>query len=228
MPGPPLLIKDLTARTAYRIFLPKNVSKPRCISKYNEWNLSPSNWKQVWQNQLLWRFVRSVQDTNYLIAHTVLPTKDRLLRFGMKVSPFCHCGAFESLTHLFLDCPFANKFLVWFNQLIKQYKPTWTTTSRSENLLGISSHYRLPVAFNALLGIIRHRVWLVRNSSTFDDTRPNFDDALVKVKSTFRFLLVIEQRNTKEDYFVSSWLAGNFFGQLATNNTQIMFNSNIT
>ena len=71
-------------------------------------------------------------------------------------------------------------------------------------------------------------MWLVRNSSTFDNTRPNFDDALVKVKSTFRFLLVIEQRNTKEDYFVSNWLAGNFFGQLATNNTQIIFNSNIT
>ena len=219
--GSSLQLKDLSAREAYYALLPLGVPVARCVLKYKEWDLSPSNWKHVWQNLKLWKFIRAVQDTNFSIAHAVLPTKDRLIRFKMKVSPSCHCGANETLVHLFVDCPFAKRILLWFYSILTLNNPSLTSILSSEILLGIARHRRLPISYNALLGIIRHRIWLSRKSATFDGIAPNFEATLAKVKSTFRFLLLVQHRNTKEDYFMSNWLAGGTFGQLGANNKLI-------
>ena len=216
--GTVLHIRDLSASKGYDIFRVKRRQTPRCVKKYEEWGIPPDNWKHVWQDQMLWKFVRSVQDTNFSIAHAVLPTKDRLIRFKMKVSPYCFCGANESLCHLFSDCFFAKKFLSWFYSVLKLFNSSLNSISPSQILLGISRQTRVPCGFNALLGIIRHRIWLVRNAYVFEGTLPNFEDALVKVKSSFRFLLLMQCRNTKEDYFRTNWLVGNIFGRLDTHN----------
>ena len=65
------------------------------------------DWPTVWSNLHLWRFIRPVRDTNWLLAHGVLPTVDCLARFGLTVDPLCHCGQVESILHLFTACPLA-------------------------------------------------------------------------------------------------------------------------
>ncbi len=77
----------------------------------------------VWANLHLWRFIRSVRDTSWFIAHGILPTADWLRRFGMNVSPVCHCGQVETLVHLFVNCFFAKQFFSWYNMAHRWHTP---------------------------------------------------------------------------------------------------------
>lgn len=53
-----------------------------------------------------------------------LPTKDRLLKWGLNVDVMCLlCGAAEeSRDHVFFSCPFAKEFVVWCFDTLWHYK----------------------------------------------------------------------------------------------------------
>ena len=93
-------LSSLTVQFVYRQLLRLHCPVHRCVERYRSWGLVVE-WDTVWSNLHLWRFVRPVRDTNWLIAHGILPTADRLARFGMSVDTACHCGAVETLLHLF-------------------------------------------------------------------------------------------------------------------------------
>ena len=101
-------LSTLTVAFVYRLVSTLARTEHRCVAQYQSWGLAVE-WNTVWSNLSLWRFLRPVRDTNWLIAHGVLPTADRLLRFGMSVDSKCHCGAVESLVHLFAQCPVARR-----------------------------------------------------------------------------------------------------------------------
>ena len=136
----------------------------------------------------------------------------------MAVSPMCYCGAEETLVHLFIHCLFAKDMLKWFYSILNRVNASIIDLSHTEVL---ARHRRLPVGLNALLGIIRHRIWVVRNFATLDSIPPNIS----KVKPSFRFLLLVQYKNTKEDYFRSNWLCGSTFGNIDGNNK--LLHSNI-
>ena len=92
-------LRGLSVRFLYQQFSRLD-TPPRCVAKFSFWGLAV-DWPTVWSNFHLWRFIRPVKDTNWLIAHGILPTADRLTRFGMTVDSSCHCGQPESLVHLF-------------------------------------------------------------------------------------------------------------------------------
>ena len=207
-------LRDLTANIAYRILLGKKEEPLRCVSKFKAWDLSPANWKHVWSNLLLWKYVRSVFDTNFLIAHASLPTKDRLIHFRMNVSPSCHCGIPETLIHLFTECAFAKRLILWFLSLVQRFNRSILVISPTELLLGFARSRQLPIAFNALLGIVRHRIWLERNAFTFENRPPDYNSSLVLIKSTFRCLIKVQRRSCQVSHFSSQWLANGVFGRL--------------
>ena len=103
--GQLLPIEELTASTAYSLLRRSSAVEHRSVAKYTDWGITVQ-WQAVWASLHLWRFVRSVQDTAWLTFHGILPTADRLVRFGMRVDPLCFCGAQENLLHLFTSCPF--------------------------------------------------------------------------------------------------------------------------
>ena len=95
-------LKSLSARLAYQAFSHMDRTEHRCVEKFRSWGLTV-HWKTVWLNLDLWRFLHPARDTAWLVAHGILPTADRLIRFGMSINPLCHCGRTESLIHLFVD-----------------------------------------------------------------------------------------------------------------------------
>ena len=153
------------------------------------------DWGSVWSSLNLWRFVRPVWDTNWSIAHAILPTADRLLHFGCDVDTRCHCGQIESLFHLFTQCTVTKRLVVWYQSLVFRSVLLLPHPSPSQLLVGYSSAVRIPAAFPCLLGIIHHRVWVARNGWRFDQTPVVFSSVLSGVKSSFRFLLGIQQRH---------------------------------
>ena len=78
----------------------------------------------------------------------------------------------------------------------------------------LSSSVKILVAFLCLLGLIRHHIWVARNGWHFDQTPVDVCPELSRAKSTFRFLLGIQQRHCSEEVFVASWLAGGVVGHL--------------
>ena len=61
--GPPCSLGSLTASYAYEQLSCLNCPDHRCLDKYRSWNLSVE-WRTVWSNLQLWRFLRPVRDTN--------------------------------------------------------------------------------------------------------------------------------------------------------------------
>ena len=210
-------VHDLSARFAYRELSRLDSTEHRCVQRYRSWNLA-IDWNAVWSNLHLWRFIRPVRDTSWLVAHGILPTADRLLRYGMSVNPFCHCGRPESLIHLFTECPLAVSLLAWYMSLVAQFDQTYAVTRPSEILCGYASSVKIPPIFPCLLGIIRHRIWLARNAHRFDNTSLIYGSVLGSVKSTLRFVLRVQQRHSPVNVFTDLWLANGIFGAISADN----------
>ena len=197
IPGPSeeISLSDLSASKAYQCFLNAVCEPHRCIEKYIEFGFVSLDWPSIWSSLKLWRFIRSVRDTNWLIFHASLPTKDRLIRFGMSVDPLCVCGVNETLLHLFLECPTAVRLIDWFLSFYKLYDPGVNKIDSKTVLFGLVHDRSVPSCFSALLGILRHGVWVMRNSSTFDNSGPDIAEGIHAIKSTFRFLLRHQKRH---------------------------------
>lgn len=112
----PTPVTELTAHKAYTIMLESELVHHKAIEKFAEMKLS-IHWPTVWRSSFLWRFVRSVADTNFFIFHGRLPEADWLLCFGMAVEPNCFCGEPETAIHLFTQCPVALDVWAWLTPL---------------------------------------------------------------------------------------------------------------
>ena len=205
---------SLSPRQCYRIQLCQQRTQHRCIEKYRSWGFRVE-WSLVWLNLHLWRFVRSVRNTNWLIAHAILPTADRLYRYNIAVDTCCHCGQPETLVHLFTSCPFAVSLSAWYFSLLHAYSSTASPPSPCELLVGYGKLNRLPPVFPALLGIIRHHIWLSRNSYKFEGRIPDTSATIIKVKSTLRFNIRVQQRHCPAHTFDHSWLGDGLFGSIS-------------
>ena len=206
----PILVVDLTARVSYIMLTKATRTEHRCIAKFRDLNISVA-WNQAWSTLRIWRFVRSVQDTAWLTFHGILPTADRLARFGMHVDPACFCGEPESLTHLFSSCPFASEVLQWFTVQLRKHHPTAALTT-GKILFGFDPASGVPIVSTALLGILRHPVWLARNKHRFEQVPPDAPTTLKNAKSTFRFLVRMHKRHSTSEVFERDWLVDGIVG----------------
>ena len=154
--GALLPVEELTAKKAYTFLLNYHHVEHRSLAKFQDLGFTVQ-WKHVWASLTLWRFVRSVQDTAWLSFHGILPTTDRLARFGMNVNPFCFCGQHKSLLHLLTACAFATEVLDWFVSQLRKFN-NLAVLSDCEILFGFLPSSDVPVVFTALLGVLRHHI----------------------------------------------------------------------
>ena len=219
----PTRLADITARKIYRHLLLSDPLPHRCIDKFVGWQFPPIHWPAVWASLYLWRFIRSVKDSNWQIFHAALPTKDRLIRFKMRITdPLCHCGAPENFLHLFLECPISKALIDWFFSMVLKFDATLQPLVPQEILFGYCNSPQIPCCYSALLGIVRHRIWLLRNSYTFEHTVPDINSAISAIKSSFRFLLRTEKRHCSALDFFNKWLARGVIG-IITPSSHIRF-----
>jgi hypothetical protein len=211
--GQSMPLEDLTASTAYSLLRRSSATEHRSVAKYRDWGINVQ-WQAVWASLHLWRFVRSVQDTAWLTFHGILPTADRLVRFGMRVDPLCFCGAEENLIHLFTSCQFSVSIIDWFQSILKKWQPNAPLLPVKNILFGFAPNSNAPVAFSALLGVLRHSIWLNRNAQRFDHVVPDVSTTLKKARTTFRFLVRMHKRHCPRDRFIHEWLADGVIGSL--------------
>ena len=188
-----------------------NVWNTVVLKKYCSWGMDVE-WNTVWGNLHLWRFLRPARNTNWLIAHGVLPTADGLRRFRMSVDSLCHCGQPEDLLHLFTQCNIAPRLVTWYQSLVRKVTSSCPDPTPSQILVGHRASAKIAPVFPCLLGIIRHQLWLARNRFRFDHTVVTYGTILASVKSSLCFTLRIERRNCLTHLFSELWLGKGVFG----------------
>ena len=213
----PFPLAELTAGRTYAILLERSLVPHKAIEKFSTMQVNV-HWQSVWNSLTLWRFVRSVADTNYYIFHGSLATADRLIRFGMKVDEKCFCGEQETAIYLLCYCPVAKTVWDWLTPLLVSFNiPTPLTVSTV--LFGFPEAKKTPAAVNALLGILRHHLWLHRNRCRFDRLSPDASSVLRMAMSTFRFAVKLEHRHCLLTKFEEEWLLRGLIGTFADDNT---------
>ena len=208
----PIPLSDLTAHVSYILLTAANRIDHRSVAKFRDLSI-PVEWSQVWASLRIWRFVRSVQDTAWLSFHGILPTADRLVRLGLKVSPLCFCGEPETLLHLFTSCPLTLGVLKWLTTTLHQHHLVSSLTT-AQILFGFNSTSGVPIMFTALLGIVRHHIWLARNKFRFEQVSPDAETTIKQAKSTFRFLVRMHQRYCTQEVFERQWLGNGIVGSV--------------
>lgn len=209
-------LSELSAKFVYSALSSIQCTKHRCIDRYQRWNLTV-DWPTVWINLHLWRFVRPVRDTSWLVAHGILPTADRLLRFGMNVDPLCDCGQPETLQHLFVECSFAKRILHWYSALLRRFNPKYLPLTAAVILVGYGKAPDLPPVFSCILGIIRHQLWLSRNKARFDRVTREPHRVLRRITSSVRQVVTLQRRHCPSAAFAHLWLADGTVGKVIHN-----------
>ena len=96
--------------------------------------------KHKWRSLSFFDVYRQVIDLNWKIAHGVLLTAQRLVRFGLSVPLSCFCGSpVESLEHLFFFCPLAQSVLSWLQSLMFNFSHMCPVLLCHHTLFGFSS-----------------------------------------------------------------------------------------
>ena len=174
-------LENLTSKLAYRRIQPAVTH--RCVTKFADYHL---DWPALWHDLDLFFVEKPIWKTNFLILHGILPTVDRLARWGIEPrNPRRHCGQPETQEHLLEHCPLTLILVDWF-----------------EELLGC----KWPVKF--LLATLRHYVWVARNSWQFEGTRPDPQVLVEKIESTFRFVSKVQQQVLRPMFYEEEWVAG--------------------
>ena len=106
--------------------------------------------------------------------------------------------------------------LNWFLQ--RQFRPSVTSLPASDILFGFSLHPDIPVVFSALLGVLRHHIWLARNRSRFHQVPPDSLVTWKNVRCTFRFLVRMHKLHCSLDRFEREWLVDGLVGSITDGN----------
>ena len=108
-------------KVVYDIFI-KTKDSPTCIEKWNSYCSYPLNWKQIFA-----KVCRTTSDVHlkwfqYRLIHRLIPTQRYLFLIKISNSSMCtFCGSEpETISHLFWDCPFVQRFwadvLQWIHE----------------------------------------------------------------------------------------------------------------
>ncbi|CAJ2644686.1 unnamed protein product [Trifolium pratense] len=118
------------------------------------------------------------------IMHNVIATDDNLIKRGLTIVSCCSlCGSsYETVTHLFLRCPFIMQYWNWLSSLLGMP----LDLSNFDSLLGICNKGWSPQLHDLIIAAIVNilwKVWKCRNNVRFNDIYPYFSRDLIYVKS---------------------------------------------
>ena len=166
------------------------------------------DWQALWHDLEVYFVNKPIWKTNFLLLHGLLPTVDRLARWGIEPrNRLCHCGEPETQEHLYEHCPLTLILVDWFEELLGRKWPDYRP-SNAHIRFGHPASAGFPAGFKFLLATLRHYVWVARNSWQFEGIRPDPQVLVEKIESSFRFVSKVQQRVLRPSFYEEEWLAG--------------------
>ena len=198
-----IALKDLSAHRAYLQL--RGFSTHRCVNKFRDYNI---DWPSIWHDLDNYFINKPIWKTNFLLAPGILPTTDRLQRWGIAIhQPLCHCGDTETQAHLLEQCPLLLYAVRWFEGLLAQSRPHHRL-SNAHVRFGFPASAGILAGFKFLLSTLRHYIWVARNAWQFEGLRPDPQALVEKIEATFQFVSGVQQRITLASFYEDEWLSG--------------------
>ena len=209
-----------SAKSCYMYLLSEASCDPHCAVKFLS-TFGALYWSTTWRELFFFDLDKQVIDLSWKVAHGVLFTVDRLLRFGYSLDPFCFCGpVLETPSHLFFECSLAQSVLSWFQSLLFSFSPQCPSIVCRHVLFGFNSDElrRVPRVFVYILNVCKFFIWHARNDYRFRDIRPGALVVIEKVKARVKFHLPLFFRRFKSErrrrYFHRQWGANGVVGSV--------------
>ena len=159
-------LENLTSKITYRCIQPAVTH--RYVTKFADYHL---DWPALWPDLDFFFVDKPIWKSNFLILHGILPTVDRLARWGIEPrNPRCHCGQPETQEHLLEHCPLTLILVGWFKELLGCKWPGYSL-SNAHTRFGHLGSTGFPAGFKFILATLRHYVWVARNLWQFEGTR---------------------------------------------------------
>ena len=126
----------------------------------------------------------------YKVAHHILPTNATLFRDKIKENEKCHlCEQKQTLTHLFVSCPFVKSFWTEFTNWWNTKNDDSIELNEENIIYGFTNNIALQLGLNLSLIIAKYYIYI---ASREED--PYFFDTFLAV---LRSKLDIEKHNSK-------------------------------
>ena len=204
-------LKELTAHRAYLCI--RGSPENWCVQCFQDYSI---DWPSLWRDLELYFIDKPIWKTNFLLAHGILPSTDRLQRWGIVIQqPLCHCGAPETQAHLFKHSSLFLYAVRWFEGLLAQSRPQHRL-SNTHVRFGFPTSAGIPARFKFLLATLRHYIWVARNSWQLEGLRPDPQALVEKIEATFRFVSRVQQHVALTSFYEDEWLAGGVLVPLLT------------
>ena len=201
----------LTAKSGYLYLLSENSVTPHWVEKFRP-TYGPLYWPTTWRQLHFFDLDRSVIDFSWKVSHGVIYTAQRLISFGLSVSPSCFCGPIlESLDHLLFSCPLAQSVLAWYQSLLFAFSHMCPVVERRHVLFGFSPAdlRTLPRVFVYVLHVCKFQIWLARNDYRFRSIQPGavpvIESVKTRVKSHLNLFFKRFTSSRRRRYFARHW-----------------------
>ena len=90
-----IALNDLSAHRAYLQL--RGFTIHCCVIKFSNYNI---DWYSIWKDLDIYFIHKPIWKTNFLLAHGILPTTNRLQRWGISIhQPLWHCEDTETQAH---------------------------------------------------------------------------------------------------------------------------------
>ena len=118
-----LMFEKMTSKKVYQILIQRKTSKPIHEAYIQNWFNSPLDWKDIYL--LPTKITRNAYllQTQFKIAHNILPTNEKLFVWKKLPRPHCICGVVDTNLHFIAQCklikPFWDKVICFIKTILE-------------------------------------------------------------------------------------------------------------
>ena len=160
---------------------------------------------------------------SWKIAHGALYTQEKLSRWGVSDGKRPFCSKFETLVHVFWECPSIYKVICWVLEVAKEMLGGHVLINKDCFLYGSSATINACLWARVwyLFVVTRTVVWNQRCSYIFEKVFVSEDILLLRIRDKLRLRLVVARKRWSRHKFDKVWINGKSFISVVGENIQL-------
>ena len=185
------------------------------------------NFRKTWKALNLGALTPHYHDTNFLLAHNVLPVNVYLFNFNISRRKMCYfCTSDETFNHLFFECIFFKSLWSHVDDIISRLSGVSFSCSVKSVLYYDDCLFRddsLLYIFIVLSGILKRSIWMYRNQVKFDKKVPDFSKFSKQFWGELRFRCQVDFSRFSPVHFGNTWARNEILSIVISNELYCLF-----
>ncbi|PJE77730.1 hypothetical protein CI610_03342 [invertebrate metagenome] len=213
-------IKSVTTKELYGTLLSGVITTPRIVRIFPTIDFAP-----VFLNISNKFLDTRSRDVVFKIVHEILPVNFRMYRFGVESSKYCtFCSGFETISHLFFECPFIQPLVSlvnsWIHQISENKIPTDSALWRFHSPVSLTLKVKTLVLF--LVAESLSSIWNIRCVKKYDRKSPTSNSLVCHFLSSIILRIRSDFARFPINIFSEYWCTTDIF--CAVRDDELIFN----